>query len=104
MIFSEEEESREVVATSAKRCDPVVASTGGEQEAERRNDVPTPRKQAASMDSIGEREAKQTQSPRPSVASPVLSPPTMGTTEQARWSEELACTRASLGPMLAHDS
>ena len=31
MIFSEEEESREVVVTSMERCDPVAAHTGGEQ-------------------------------------------------------------------------
>ena len=40
MIFSEEEESREVIATSAERCDPMAAHAGGEQEAERRGDVP----------------------------------------------------------------
>ena len=59
MIFSEEEESREVIATSAERRDPVAASAAGEQEVERRSDVPMPRKRAASADAVGEREAKR---------------------------------------------
>ena len=56
MIFSEEEESWEVVATSAERRDPVAASAAGEQEVERRSDVPMPRKRAARTDAISERE------------------------------------------------
>ena len=58
MIFSEEEESREVIVTSVERYDPTAASAGGEQEAERRGDVPTLRKHAASADTVGEWEAK----------------------------------------------
>ena len=53
MIFSEEEESWEVVATSAERCDPEAAFAGGEQESERRGDVPTLRKHAVSADAVG---------------------------------------------------
>ena len=64
-----------VVATSVERHDPMAASAGGEQEVERRGDVPTPRKRAASADAVGEREAKRTRSPCPSEALPVLSPP-----------------------------
>ena len=73
MIFSEEEESREVVATSTKRRDPAAMSTGGEQEAERRGDVPMPRKRAASAVVAGKWEVNRTRSPRPSVASTVKS-------------------------------
>ena len=47
MIFSEEEESWEVVVTFAERRDPAAVSAGGEQDAERRGDVPVPRKRAA---------------------------------------------------------
>ena len=78
VIFSEEEEDWEVVATSEKRRDPMVTSAGSEQEAERRGDVPAPRKRVASADGIDEREAKRTRSPCPSEASPVLSPPAPG--------------------------
>ena len=60
MIFSEEEESWEVIVTLAERCDPAAASASGEQEAKRRGDVPTPRKRAASTDTVGEWEAKRT--------------------------------------------
>ena len=81
MIFSEEEESREVIATSAERRDPVAASAAGEQEAERRSDIPAPRKCATSTDIVGEREAKRTRSPRPLVASSISSPPAAGATE-----------------------
>ena len=54
MIFSNEEESREVAVTSAERCDPAVASTSVEQEAARRAEVPTSRKHAASADVVNE--------------------------------------------------
>ena len=103
MIFSEEEESREVVATLVERHDPMVVSAGGEQEAERRGDVPVLRKRAASADTVDEREAKRTRSPRPSEVSPASSPPAVGATEQARQLEEQARTRVSSGPMLARD-
>ena len=79
MVFSEEEESREVVVTSAERRDPTVMSAGDEQEAERRAVVPMPRKRVASTDAVGEWEAKRTRSPRPLVASPVPSPPATNT-------------------------
>ena len=36
MVFSEVEESPEVVLTSAERCDPTATSAGDEKEAERR--------------------------------------------------------------------
>ena len=75
MVFSEEEESREVVVTSVERRDPTAMSAGDEQEVERRAVVPMPRKRVASTDAVGEWEAKRTRSPRPSVASPVSSPP-----------------------------
>ena len=104
MVFFEEEESREVVVTSTERRDPTAMSAGDEQEAERHTEVPMPRKRAASIDAAGEREAKRAWSPRPLVASPVSSPPAVGTIEQDRWSEERACTRASPGPIPAHDS
>ena len=97
MVFSEEEESPEVVLTSAERRDPAATSAGDEQEAERRAVVPAPWKRAASVDAIGEREAKRTRSPRPLVASLVPSPPTADMAEQAGRSEEWSRTRASPG-------
>jgi len=83
MVFSEEEESQEVVVTSVVRHDPTVMSAGDEQEAERRAVVPAPRKHAASTDAIGEQEVKRTRSPRPLVASSVMSSPTADAAEQA---------------------
>ena len=71
MVFSEEEESREVVVTSVERHDPTATSAGDEQEAARRTVVPMPRKHAVSTDTIVEWEAKRTRSPRPLVASSV---------------------------------
>jgi len=104
MIFSEEEESQEVVVTSAERRDPTAMFAGDEHEAERRAEVLVLRKRAASADAIGKREAKRARSPRPSVASPVSFSPTTGAIEQARWSDERACTHASPGPVPACDS
>ena len=103
MVFSEEE-SQEVIVTSAMRRDPTAMSASNEQEVERRAVVPMLRKRAVSVDAAGEREAKQMRSPRPSVASPVSSPLAAGASEQARLSEERVCTRASSGPVLARDS
>ena len=65
MVFSDEEESREVTVTTAERRDPVATSTGEEQEAARCAEVPTMRKRAASADAVGGRAAKRTRSPRP---------------------------------------
>ena len=93
MIFSEEEEIREVVVTSAECRDPTAMFAGDEQGEERHAEVPMLRKRAARADAVGEREVKRTRSPCPSVASPVSSPPAAGVTEQARRSEERACTR-----------
>ena len=104
MAFSDEEESREVVATSAVRRDPATMSAGEEQEAARRAEVPASRKRAASADAVGERAVKRTRSPCPSVASPFSSPPVVGATEQARRSEEWTSTRVLLGLELACDS
>ena len=103
MVFSEEE-SREVIVTSVEHRDPMATSAGDEQEAAWCAVVPAPRKHATSMDAVGEREAKRTRSPRPSVASPVSSLPAAGAAEQARWSKERACTRASQRPVPARDS
>ena len=72
MVFFEEEESREVVVTSAEHHDPTATSASDEQEATRHVVVPAPRKRVVSADTVGEREAKRTRSPRPLAASPVL--------------------------------
>ena len=104
MVFSEEEESPEVVLTSAERRDPAATSAGDEQEAERRAVDPVPRKRAVSTDAIGEWEAKWARSPHPSVASPVSSPLAADTAEQVGQSKEQACTRASSGLVPACDS
>ena len=53
-VFSDEEESREVVATSAVRRDPAAMSAGKEQEAAWHAEVLVSRKRAASADVIGE--------------------------------------------------
>ena len=104
MIFFEEEKDWEVVATSVVRHDPAAAFTAGEKEAERHGDVPVLRKRAVSLEAVGEREAKRTQSPRPFEVSLALSPPAPGVVEQARRSEEWARTRASSGPVPACDT
>ena len=59
MIFSEEEESREVIMTSVERRDPAAMSASDEQEAERRSEVPMPRKHAVIANATGEREVKR---------------------------------------------
>ena len=97
MVFSKEEESWEVVVTSKEHHDPTAMSAGDEQEAERRVVVPAPRKRAASADAVGEREAKRTRSPRPSVASPVPSSPMADAAERARQSEEQTGTHVLVG-------
>ena len=53
MVFSEEEESQEVVVTSAEHCDPTAMSTSDEQEAERCMVVPALRKRVVSTDAVG---------------------------------------------------
>ena len=103
MIFSEEEESREVAVTSVEHRDPMAMSAGDEQEEENHTVVPMPRKRAASADAIGEREAKRTRPPRRSVASPVLSPPAADAAEQGERFEEWASTRASPGSVPKRD-
>ena len=81
---SKNEGSRSVIATSVERHEPMVVSTSGGREAERCSNVPAPRKHVVSSDTIGEREVKRTRSPRPSEASPALSPPAPGTAGQDR--------------------
>jgi len=103
MVFSDEEESREVVVTSAERCDPAATSAGEEQEAARRAEVPASRKRVASTDVVGERVAKQTRSPRPSTASLVSSLPMVDVAEQGGRSEERTGTRSSLGSVTIRD-
>ena len=57
MVFSEEQ-SREVVVTSAERRDPAATSAGEEREATRHAVASTLRKLAVSADAVGERAAK----------------------------------------------
>ena len=54
MVFSNEEESWEVIVTSAVRRNPAATSAGEEQEAARRVEVPMSRKRVASADVVGE--------------------------------------------------
>ena len=96
-VISIEEEGGREVMTSTVRREPTAASASGGREAERRGDVPTPRKRATSSDDVGEREVKRTWSPRPSEASSALSPPALGVARQARRSAERARTSASSG-------
>ncbi|XP_066379484.1 uncharacterized protein [Miscanthus floridulus] len=62
------------------------------------------RKRDAITDAIDEWEAKRMRSLRPLVASPVSSSPAVDAIEQARRSEERACTHKSSGPAPARDS
>ena len=103
MIFSDEEESREVAVTSAERHDPTVASAGEEQEAAWRVEVPVSRKRAASVDVVGEWVAKRTRSSCPSVALPAPSSPVADVARQARRSKERAGTCAAMGPVPTPD-
>ena len=96
MIFFEEEESREVIVTSAERRDPMAMFAGDERETESRAMVPVLRKRAASADAVGEWEAKRKRSSRPSVALPVSSSPAADTAEQAGRSEEQTGANAGL--------
>ena len=77
-LISSEEEGGWEVMTSAVHREPAAACAGGGHEAERRHDVPGPRKRAASSEALGEREAKRTRSPCPSEASSALPPPATG--------------------------
>ena len=81
MVFSDEEESQEVVVTSVVRRGPTAAAVGEEQGAMRRVEVPALRKHAASVNTIGERAVKRMRSPRPSTASLVPSLPVVDMAE-----------------------
>ena len=88
VISSEVEVGREVVVTSVERREPTAVFADGGREAERRSDIPTPRKRAMSSNAVSERETKQTRSPRPSEASSAISPFAPGVAGQARRLEE----------------
>ena len=75
MVFSDKEESREVMVTSAVCHDPTATSAGEEQDAARCAVVPVSWKHAVSADAVGECATKQTRSPCPSMVSPVPSSP-----------------------------
>ena len=104
MVFSEEEESREVVVTSTERRDPTAMLAGGEQEAERHAVVPVLRKRAVSADAVGGQAAKRTRSLRPLGVSSVPSPPVGDAAEQVGQSKECTGTCASPGPAPTRDS
>ena len=103
MVFSDEEESWEVVVTSTEHCGPATTSVGGEQEAARRAEVPASRKCATSADVAGERAVKRTRSPRPLAAPPVSSLSVADVAERARRSEERTSAHAAMGPVLTLD-
>ena len=63
MVFSDEEERGEVVATSAEHRDTAMSSAGDELGIARRAVDASSRKRAASVDVIGERAPKRTRSP-----------------------------------------
>ena len=87
MVFSNEDESQEVIVTSVELRGPATTSAGDEQEAARHAAVPASRKRAASADVVGERVAKRMRSPRPSTASLVPSLPIVDVVEQGGRSE-----------------
>ena len=60
MVFSDEEESQGVAATSVEHHDLAATSAGEEQEATRCVEVPWSRKRAASTDAVGGWAAKRT--------------------------------------------
>jgi len=88
MVFSDEEESQEVVVTSVVRRGPTAAAVGEEQGAMRRVEVPALRQHAASVNTIGERAVKRTRSPPPSVVPPVPLLPAPDAAERSGRSEE----------------
>ena len=93
MVFSDEEESREVIAISAVRRDPTATSAGEEQEAAQRVAVPALRKHAASADAIGERAVKWTRSPRPSAMRREPSATSVGEEQEATRRAEVPASR-----------
>ncbi|XP_066317328.1 uncharacterized protein [Miscanthus floridulus] len=93
MVFSDEEENREVIMTSAMHREPTATSASEEQEAAWCVEVPTSRKSVASVDAIGERAVKQMQSPRLLVVSLVPLSPVADMAEGARWFKEWTGTR-----------
>ena len=103
MVFSDEEESREVIVTSVVCRNRTATSAGEEQEATRRAEVPTSRKRAASADVVGERAVKQMRSPCLSAVSPVLLSPVADAAEGARQFEEWTGARAATGPVPTPD-
>ncbi|XP_066358147.1 uncharacterized protein [Miscanthus floridulus] len=80
-------ENRRNIESELELEDPIEVDDDGifsKEEEGRVADVPMLRKSAMRADAVGEREAKWTQSPRPSGASPTLSPPTLGAAVQTR--------------------
>ena len=77
-VSSFKDGGQSVVVASVERHEPVAMSASYGQDAERCDDVPMPRKHAASFDTVCEREAKQARLSRPSEASSALSPPASG--------------------------
>ena len=88
MVFSDEEESGGVIATSMDRCDTATSSAGDELVAARRVADPSSRKHIVGADIVGERASKQMRSPRPLTASLAPSPPIVDVAGQGGWSEE----------------
>ena len=103
MVFSDEDESREVVVTLVDHCGPAVTSAGGEQEAARRAAVPASRKRTVSADVVGERAVKRPRSPRPLAAAPVPSSSVVGAAERAGRSEEQTSAHAAMEPVPMKD-
>ena len=90
MVFSNKEESREVIVTLVEHRDLAATSAGEEHEAARCAVVLAPRKRAASADAIGGRAVKRTLSPRPLAVSLVPSSPVADAVEPAGRSKEQA--------------
>ena len=97
MVFSKEEESQEVIVTSAESRNPTATSASDEREATRRAVASAPKKRVASADDVDKRTTKRTWSPRPFEAASVSLPPVANTAEQTGQSEERAGNCASSG-------
>ena len=104
MVFSEEEESREVVVTSVEHRDPTATSAGEEEEATWHAGVPVLRKRGVSTDTVGGWATKRTWSPCPSVVSPIPSSSMVDATEKNGRSEERTSACTAMGPVPTPDS
>ena len=100
---SKDEGDRGIITTSVEHREPAAAFVGGEQDTERRGDVPVSRKLVVSSNTAVEREAKRARSPHPLEASLAPHPPALSMAGHTSRSEEHARTPASSGSARVRD-